>query len=256
VTQSILLATLGTQPQVITLCLDKLLVDGYPISQVIVCHTNPASEPIHSSLSTLKREFQHERYQRLFFSPQSLVSDQGILDDIVSTSDIESAFHQLYTLVRQHKLSGNTIHMCVSGGRKTMTAFALAVAQIHFERTDFVWHLVSSAQLLASGTMHTNQLDQVSLIQVPVVYWQSFYSHTLSKAKTFISHNLTSAEQEVVTLLIEEGLSNKLLAHRLGKSTKTIANQLTSVFSKAKHYFNLEETPDRTTLMAILGKSS
>jgi DNA-binding NarL/FixJ family response regulator len=61
---------------------------------------------------------------------------------------------------------------------------------------------------------------------------------------------------EVAQLLISEGLSNAALAARLDKSPKTIANQLSSIYAKLGEYFGLPETPDRTSLLVLLGRFS
>ena len=43
----------------------------------------------------------------------------------------------------------------------------------------------------------------------------------------FLDRELRRSERELVELLVREGLTNKELADRLGRSTKTVANQLT-----------------------------
>src|SRR5947207_13667866 len=57
----VLVATLGGQPQIVTLTLDLLLKRGTPISEVIVVH--PASSPrVQQSLDRLRAEFAGDRY--------------------------------------------------------------------------------------------------------------------------------------------------------------------------------------------------
>ena len=74
--------------------------------------------------------------------------------------------------------------------------------------------------------------------------------------RDFIERVLTPAEREVTELLIREGLSNTALAERWGKSVKTVANQLSSVYVKLGCRFDLPETPDRTLLLVLLGSYS
>lgn len=48
--EAIFIATLGAEPQVVTLTLDVLLGQGVPITQVVVIHTDASREPIHSAV--------------------------------------------------------------------------------------------------------------------------------------------------------------------------------------------------------------
>jgi len=72
----------------------------------------------------------------------------------------------------------------------------------------------------------------------------------------FLETVLTPAEREVAVLLVREGLSNAALADTLGKSVKTVANQLSSVYVKLGDYFELETSPDRAMLLVLLGRYS
>lgn len=255
---TILIATLGAEPQVVTLMLDSLLARGDRIASVIVVHTVPDREPVHSSLRSLHREFVIERSygNEILFVPHLLAGTSGPLADVVTPSDIDDAFRSFYVLLRQHKQAGRCIHLSIAGGRKTMALFAMAAAQILFGPEDHVWHLVSDPALVTSKKLHADNPDDVTLVPVPVAYWGRLRADDRSRVRDFVEHVLTPAEREVTELLIREGLSNTALAERLGKSVKTVANQLSSVYVKLGRHFDLPETPDRTLLLVLLGSYS
>lgn len=52
-TETVLVATLGAEPQVVTLTLDALTARGVVINRVVIVHTNPQLPPIDDSLKAL-----------------------------------------------------------------------------------------------------------------------------------------------------------------------------------------------------------
>ena len=256
--ETIYVATLGAAPQVVTLALDALLARGEKVGRVVVVHTAPDREPVRSSLARLRRDFVLERRygHRILFTPHTLAGSSGPLPDVTTPDEIDDAFHSLYTLLRQHKQAGRAIHLCIAGGRKTMTLFAMAAAQILFDAQDKVWHLVSSPEFVRSQALHAAHPEQMQLLPVPVVYWRRLPHDDNSRVRDFMVNVLTPAEREVTELLVREGLSNAALAEKLGKSPKTIANQLSSVYAKLGAHFGLSDAPDRTLLLVLLGNSS
>lgn len=254
----VFIATLGAEPQVVTLALDALLTAREPISRVIVVHTAASKPPVNTSLQALRSEFVDRGYygNQLLFVPHTLATSLGPLADVTTAAEIEAAFQSFYTLLRQYKHAGCRIHLCIAGGRKTMALFAMAAAQIWFDTEDRVWHLVSAPDLVRQRNLHASSPDDVTLIPVPIAHWGRMSPDDRIRARDFIENALTLAEREVATLLVREGLSNEALAQRLGKSPKTIANQLTSVYDKLRSYFNLAEQPDRSMLLVLLGSYS
>lgn len=255
---TILIATLGAEPQVVTLTLDSLLARGDRITCVTVVHTVPEHEPVRSSLRSLRHEFVVGRFygDEILFVPHLLAGTSGPLADVVTPTDIDDAFRSFYILLRQHKQAGRCIHLSIAGGRKTMALFAMAAAQTLFGLEDRVWHLVSDPALVTSKRLHADHPEDVILVPVPVAHWGRLRPDDSSRVRDFIERVLTPAERGVTELLIREGLSNAALAERLGKSVKTVANQLSSVYVKLGHHFDLPETPDRTLLLVLLGSYS
>jgi CRISPR-associated protein Csx14 len=275
-----LIATLGSEPQVITLGLDELLKQGEKISKVTVIHTDPKLSPINEALMALRQAFRNYAiYTQEKILLESFILRDGIypLADVVTPHQIQQSFEQVYQFVLDRKQHREYIHLLVAGGRKTMSLFAFAVAQILFDENDHVWHLVSEDILVASKQFHVLQEEKVNLVEVPFIRWsylpstlQSFLlsktpydtlsqlnqrqqNQRYTKAQEFLK-TLSRAETELVILLVNEALSNDLLAEKLGKSTRTIANQLSSIYSKFAMYYELPVniSPDRSQVIATL----
>jgi CRISPR-associated protein Csx14 len=249
----VLVATLGPEPQIVTLTLDALLARRISVNRVVIVHTHPQLPPINDSLKALHQVFVAERYYKdILYVPHALTDAHEILADVTTPHQIEAAFGNFYALLKHHKAAGNSIHLCIAGGRKTMTIFALSVAQAILTTQDAVWHLVSSSNMIQSKAMYANNPADVQLVQVPFV---NLNAENSASPQRFLQ-TLMSAEREIVELLVREGLPNAILAQRLSKSPKTIANQLTGIYLKLQQYFGLSQPPDRAILLVLLGKSS
>ncbi len=148
------------------------------------------------------------------------------------------------------------MHLSIAGGRKTMTAFAMAAAHLVFDRTDRIWHLVSSDRLQQIKALHCPGNESAQLVPVPVTSWALPDQDVTSQYINFTEKILSPAEREVATLLLQTGLSNHELAKTLQKSPKTIANQLSRVYAKLQDYLDLPITPDRAMFIALMGRFS
>lgn len=251
--EDILLATLGPEPQVVTLTHDCLQRKGILIQRVEVFHTDPRHDAINLSLSLLTSDYAG-RQPPCIFVPHLLASENGPLKDITDPLSFESSFRQFYQILRQHKQAGRTVHLCVAGGRKTLALAAMSAAQIILEKEDYVWHLISSDELRLSRSLHSDDPTAVQLIRIPLLNRSSMPSADQSQANLFLNSILTPAERDVTLLLVGTGMSNADLANELGKSEKTIANQLHSVYRKLEAFYHLSSAPDRTTMLALLGR--
>lgn len=255
---SVLICTLGAAPQVVTLLLDTLLARGWQVERVVIVHTNPAFDPIRRSLSRLHEDFvtcNHYRGQVLY-DPHVLTNADGQLDDVITAEEIEAAHQHFYSLIRQYKQVGCTVHLGIAGGRKTLAVLAMAAAQTLFSHADHIWHLVSPEPVLKSEALHIDDPSQIYPLDIPLVNKGYLGAVERSRTDDFIQNHLTDAEREITQLLLREGLSNAVLAQRLSKSSSTIANQLTGIYRKLETYYKLDTPPNRTTLLTLLGSSS
>ncbi len=276
--RQVLIATLGSEPQVVTLVLDELRRRGQPIRDVVVVHTTAAAEPIRGSLQRLSEETRFYRKARpsvrFSFAPISR-QDGGPVADVQTEEDAGAVFATLYREVLEAKRKGWGVHLSLAGGRKIMSAYGMAVAQMLFDEDDRLWHVLSEGPLLDEKRMHAQPGERVRLVPVPVLRWslvspaatelartsdpflavqkQREMQHAAADAqkRAFLKEDLTPAERAAVELLVTKGLSDKQLAQKLGRSTKTVSNQLAAAYDKFSARFRGVRA-DRNVLIAEL----
>lgn len=103
----VLIATLGTRPEVITLALDLLLED-HPIEHVVVIHTARRFMPIGRALLRLENEFPGKtRYAYAgipcAYETVELHVDGEPFDDIATRDQAGAAFTTIYRQVQGRK---------------------------------------------------------------------------------------------------------------------------------------------------------
>lgn len=260
----VFIATLGSEPQVVTTALYLLLLRGIPIQAAHVIHTSGADPSIAASLKTLREAFGYPILQsvRPHFVP--LMHDGLPLADITTEQEAQATFRAMYAHARHLKQEHHTLHFSLTGGRKVMAVYALAVAQLLFDEEDVLYYLISSGLFRDERRLFPEPGDRAELIKVPFLRWSADAAFTaevlrlddpldalargaaltrrsaLLRAETFCRHVLTPAEERVVALVVSEGLSNAQVAQRLGRSPKTVANQLTSAYAKLAEYLEQE----------------
>ncbi len=138
-TPQVLIATLGTEPQVVTLALDRLQEKGYPITEVVVIHTTGGI--VQPALARLAGEFAAPGMCP--YRPVAVEDDRTPIADIATESDSAALLRTLYRAVLAEKRAGHLVHLSIAGGRKPMAVYGMVVAQLLFDENDHVWHLLS-----------------------------------------------------------------------------------------------------------------
>ncbi len=274
--QITLIATLGSEPQVVTTAYDLLVEKGLSLSKLIILHTSGGERKVDQAVEVLRRELPAYAPDLLEVKFQPLQSPSGIdLKDIDSPGSVQSYFRMLYQLVWQEKRSEKSVHLCIAGGRKTMAVYGMSVAQLLFDETDYLWHLFSSGEFLSSKRMHPAYGDEVRLVRIPVISWSSItpvltglrdvedpylalerikdlqLKEKYEAARIFVLGQLTPAERRVVGLLVEEGLSDIEIAERLVVSPRTVEQHLRSAYHKAEMHWETGKVT-RSQLIAFL----
>lgn len=284
------IATLGNAPQVVTIALDQLL-PKYPFVEVCVIHTDDTPNSnlpkmkfstMHETVTKLDAEFLNKKpvdsalgekawrvdykasdqfyqfnYRRVRI--QRAEQEPGRLARYVPVKDVETeansraAFQTIFRIVKQYKEQRATIHFNLSGGRKSMSVFAMSAAQLLFNQQDQLWHLVSRNEFMNTQAMHDTE-GQSRLVSIPHVSVASLHPALgmlissndpydimqaqenylqlidLQRKEKFL-RNLNAAERQIL-VGVTQGLSNEEIGNRLKKSlaAKTVANKLTDIY--------------------------
>ena len=267
---AILIATLGTEAQVVTTTYDLLHARGERITQVRVLHTAAPAPALAQAV---------ERLRALAEPPLELIpilSSTGVpLEDVETAPAAEAAFRLLYRQVWQAKREGHKVHLSIAGGRKSLAVFGMAVAQMLFDEEDCLWHLYSGGEFLASKRLHPGPGDDAFLMRLPVILWSQVsptagllqqvadpyqaleqirrlqWEEKITQARSFCLGALTTAERRAVELLVREGLADSEIAAHLVLSPRTVEQHLRSAYSKAAAHWEVDQV-GRTQLVALL----
>lgn len=187
---SVLLATLGGQPQVVTFALDALLARGEIIHEVYIVHLALTNERTRRAWQRLQQEFVDDYYAgrrcRLRRFP---VGVNGVeLTDIRTAADAEAAWQSIRTLIADLKSEGRRLHLCLSGGRRMLALLAMSAAALLCDHQDRIWHMYTPEETLQrvkdGAVMHVDASDGVQLIQAPIMPWGAYFPALRALAQT------------------------------------------------------------------------
>jgi CRISPR-associated protein (TIGR02584 family) len=270
----VLIVTLGGKAQIITLGLDLLHEMGDAPAEVVVVHTQRERPETASALNRLDLDLPSTCLS-IEYRSLELRDERGPLRDVTAPAEVNAAFRSLYAEVRSAKLASKRVHLLIAGGRRTLTVFGMATAQLLFDEDDHLWHLSSHPALEASGALHAGPGEWARLIPIPVVLWsrlspafdalsqiadpfdaverlrQLRLREKWDAARVFVLGSLTAAERRVVELLAREGSSDAEIAARLGLSPRTVERHLGEVYGKAADHWGLLSV-NRTQLVTLL----
>ena len=179
------IATLGLERQVVTVTLDLLLARGERFGVVVVIHTDRhGDERMRASVDEVERELvayvQADKiggYELVELRHAIDAPSVGAIADIQTEADAGQVFNAIFRAVRRQKREHRrAVHLNVAGGRKGMTAYGMATAQLLFEEGDHLWLLVSSPQFIASRSLHLGSDaadDDAWLLEIPVLRYSS-----------------------------------------------------------------------------------
>lgn len=251
---SVLIATLGAEPQVVALACQLLLAAGERLDAAVVLHTDARRALVAGSLEALRAAFAaHPEWPHLHCEPIATA-------DVLAPAEMDEFAGTLFRTLRRWLARGAAVHLLLAGGRKPMAMVGLSVAQLLLGPEDRVWYLYSDEALRTAGRMELLPGDEARLIPIPLAplspapprLSRVFEADTPAAARAtldavqaqrvqrFLAVELTGAERAVAALAAGEVLTVQEMAARLGKTAKTVTNQLNSVYSKLESAFGLQ----------------
>lgn len=244
----LLLATLGSEAQVVTLTLDLLRQRGYTIKRLVVLYTGGENSPARESLPRLENELRtYSDYQHLGYEKVCFMDEGGApLADILTPDQNRLIFRTTFETLKRLKQGNWIVHFSAAGGRKAMAAYALLSAQFLFDEEDRFWNLWSAPALLEDKRMHA-RAGEAELIRLPIPPWHI----GLLRKESFIEE-LPPAERAILRLLAW-GCSDEEIAKARVTTRGTIKTQVESVRNKVRAYFELDEMNVRYFLIREFG---
>jgi hypothetical protein len=119
---SLLIVTLGSKAQIITLTLDLLQQQDELPGEVVVVHTWRDRFETAQALARLQADLPLT-YPQITYRSLELCNESGPLRDVTAPAEVDCAFRALYAEVRAAKLASRSIHMQIAGGRRTLSVF-------------------------------------------------------------------------------------------------------------------------------------
>ena len=245
---SAFVATLGTEPQVVTVTLDLLETIVPTFDRVIVLHTVPGEdktgERIAASITDVLRElhaYQAEGRIAHFELVALRHEDGSPVADIHTQQDADSVFTAIRGLVRAEKRAARRVHLNAAGGRKGMTLYAMAAAQMHFDDDDCLWLLASSDTFQASRDLHPRTPDDARLIPIPVYRHLSRTSSELQRKRDFLLR-LSDRERRIVEGIAHQRHTARQIAAALGIAEKTVENHIyDGIFPELREFLRRDD---------------
>lgn len=263
--ESVMLATLGGQPQVITFALDALLAQGENIVEVVILYLAPSDPRTRRALERLGQEFLNDFYGharrairlRRVMLGNSLEPPVDIVDERAASALRE----QLREIVQAEKAQGRTLHLVLAGGRRLLALTLVPLAILYLDYSDRIWHLYTPREVQAKvrdgSRMHVGPETGVRLIQVHLPRWGVDFPALRWLASTRMAPaedpdglrrcdevwaQLTEAQRQVLQG-IAQGLTPTKVAERLGRSPKTVNSHLERIRELCRNAWEIP--PDR-----------
>ncbi len=269
----VFIATLGGQPQVVTLALDVLLARGVRVAEVIILYLSPeqgGNGRIHNALRKLDAELGNGRYAAhpIRYRLHPIRAGAALLHDIYDEDDANSTWDAVNQLISQLKRERHTLHICISGGRRMLGLLTMSAAMLHFGHQDMLWHMHTPddvrQQVNDGALMHLPPDSGFRLIRVPMMPWGSYFPalRTLSQPNpptddvlaaprrlldeaenekcTLLLAQLTSRQKEVL-FAFADGLNPQLVAKKLFISIKTVDTHKTVILAECRNIWKLSK---------------
>lgn len=265
--ETILIATVGGQPQIVTFALDALLAQGEPITQLYLLHLTPPNPRWQQSIQKVLAEFEQQHYHgrpcRVHRCP--ILDGTTPLPEIRNEREAEIAGQTIRSLLARLKVEGHKLHLCVAGGRRMLALLVTSAAMLLCDHQDRLWHMytpeATQARALAGAVMHAQPGDGVQLIPAPLVPWGAYFpalralalppaqavaqqigqlSATNDLQCRQVYQALTERQQEILTAFVR-GNTPQDVAEALHISLSTVNSHKTAILAECRIAWGLAE---------------
>jgi CRISPR-associated protein Csx14 len=263
-----MVTTLGGQPQVVTFALDALLDQGIDVTRVLALYLPGGHQSAHS-LSRLAIEFADGSYRGrpMLYSAEAVADNTTELDDIRDESDADAVWRAVNHRIAGLKARNETVHLCISGGRRLLGLLAMSAAMLHFGHQDVLWHMYTPAEIQDEAQngalMHLPSDSGFQLIRVPMMPWGTYFpvlrelaqppsgadvlarprqlldSVERARCRKVLDH-LTARQKDVLRLLAD-GHNPQNVAVQLGVELSTIDSHKTVILAECRNAWNLPD---------------
>lgn len=251
--QPVFVATLGQRPQAITMALDYLF-PRYPYLSIDILHTDPKRSAIHNSYQALMDCLSSD-YENLPINSRLLQFTTG--ESIIDIEDMRSAeayYLAVADILRHYRMQNIPVHLLIAGGRKAMSIYATLAATRILGEHDIVWTILTPTDLIQEGLFHipSGRFQDVQVVNLPIRpsrllpgvlagrSTQDIITADMTPRLRFLKE-LSKQENVVIEELRQNPYaSTEELGIQLNKATKTIENQLRSIYIKLSGYYDLD----------------
>lgn len=253
-TRQVAVATLGGQPQIVTLTLDLLLKQGVQLETLYVVHLQLNDPRYRAAHQRIEHEFAIQAYPHIRYQPTLVRQWQSVpVVDLDTREAIDAAHDTFDLLFRDLKQSGYTIHLCITGGRRLLGSLGIMAAQQRFASSDKIWHLYSSNTVRATtrdgAMMHLADHSNTQLLPIPFQPLAALNATTTGRFGTTdeeyerclqVVQQLSKRETDTLRAFAE-GLTPKEVAQRLSIVVKTVDAHKTKIFNHCAIAWNTDK---------------
>ena len=265
--RSVLVATLGRQPQIVTFALDGLLARGERVDEVVAVHLG--GPHYLQALRRLSEAFPGDRYagRRCHFRPAPIRDGGVLVSDIRDSRAVAAVWRAIYELIRELKEEGAQLHLLLSGGRRMMALLAVSAAMLQLEPGDHIWHIYTPDALQEEARfgamLHAPEDAGVVLLEAPIAPLGSYFpalralaaltpEDVLASQTRWLDdaerakcrevwERLTERQREVLRAFAQ-GMDREEAARALGISVRTVDSHKSVILDECHNAWSLPET--------------
>ena len=155
VLKQVLVSTLGRTPKTVTEVLGELLRRGIEIAEVYLIHTAGSKLPPDDAIAGKK----HITFLPIEIPHPDILTEEG------AKAAESTIFQTVYNLKNRPDVAN--LHLDLTGGRKTMSAYLMFAAQLFCDDDDKLWHVEPSKEFRDSGQWYPQKTGDVNLLEIP-----------------------------------------------------------------------------------------